>query len=80
MCELLHTSPVVQKMLVLVASLERAADVLTGFVDNDGKALGRPVGVAFDKTGALLVADDVGNTVWRVTRGAAAAASAERSD
>ena len=53
-------------------------DVLTGFVDKDGKALGRPVGVAIDKAGALLVADDVGNTVWRVTRGAATAASAER--
>src|SRR5262249_62003536 len=53
-------------------------DVLTGFVDHDGKALGRPVGVVFDKAGALLVADDVGNTVWRVTRAAATAASAER--
>jgi glucose/arabinose dehydrogenase len=41
-------------------------DVLTGFVSGDGKALGRPVGVAFDKRGALLVADDVGNVVWRV--------------
>ena len=41
-------------------------DVLTGFLDGDGKAQGRPVGVALDKTGALLVADDVGNTVWRV--------------
>jgi glucose/arabinose dehydrogenase len=43
------------------------SDVLTGFVDLNGDALGRPVGVAVDKTGALLVADDVGNTVWRVT-------------
>jgi glucose/arabinose dehydrogenase len=51
-------------------------DVLTGFVDNDGKALGRPVGVAIDKAGALLVADDVGNAVWRVTPAAAKAASA----
>ena len=42
-------------------------DVLTGFVDHDGHALGRPVGVAIDGRGALLVADDVGNTVWRVT-------------
>jgi glucose/arabinose dehydrogenase len=41
-------------------------DILTGFLDQDGKALGRPVGVAIDKAGALLVADDVGNTVWRV--------------
>lgn len=43
-------------------------DVLTGFVKDNGDALGRPVGVAMDKSGALLVADDVGNTVWRVTR------------
>jgi glucose/arabinose dehydrogenase len=42
-------------------------DVLTGFIDKDGNALGRPVGVAVDKTGALLVADDVGNRVWRIT-------------
>ena len=43
-------------------------DVLTGFLTADGKAQGRPVGVALDKDGALLVADDVGNTVWRVTK------------
>ena len=42
-------------------------DVLTGFLTPDGKAMGRPVGVAIDRTGALLVADDVGDTVWRVT-------------
>ncbi|MBC7756009.1 MAG: sorbosone dehydrogenase family protein [Bdellovibrio sp.] len=42
-------------------------DVLTGFVSKNGDAYGRPVGVALDKTGALLVADDVGNTIWRVT-------------
>jgi glucose/arabinose dehydrogenase len=42
-------------------------DVLTGFVNDDGDALGRPVGVALDQTGALLVADDVGNRIWRVT-------------
>ena len=42
-------------------------DVLTGFVTADGKAMGRPVGVAIDGRGALLVADDVGNTIWRVT-------------
>ena len=41
-------------------------DVLTGFVSKDGDAYGRPVGVAIDKRGALLVADDVGNTIWRV--------------
>jgi glucose/arabinose dehydrogenase len=42
-------------------------DVLTGFLSPKEDALGRPVGVAFDQTGALLVADDVGNVVWRVT-------------
>jgi len=42
-------------------------DVLTGFLSEDGKAYGRPVGVAIDRHGALLVADDVGNVVWRVT-------------
>jgi glucose/arabinose dehydrogenase len=42
-------------------------DVLTGFLSADGKAHGRPVGVAMDKRGALLVADDVGNAVWRVS-------------
>ncbi len=41
-------------------------DLLTGFLTPDGKAHGRPVGVIFDKSGALLVADDVGNVVWRV--------------
>jgi len=40
-------------------------DVLTGFVSAKGEAFGRPVGVALDAKGALLVADDVGNTVWR---------------
>jgi glucose/arabinose dehydrogenase len=43
-------------------------EVLTGFVSADGKAYGRPVGVAIDKRGALLVADDVGNMIWRVAR------------
>jgi len=42
-------------------------DVLTGFVRENGDAMGRPVGVAIDRRGGLLVADDVGNTVWRVT-------------
>ena len=45
----------------------KAEDVVTNFLDADGKARGRPVGLAIDKTGALLIADDVGNTVWRVT-------------
>jgi glucose/arabinose dehydrogenase len=48
-------------------------DILTGFLDKDGNALGRPVGVAIDKHGALLVADDVGNAVWRVTSGTSTA-------
>ncbi|HKI06409.1 MAG TPA: sorbosone dehydrogenase family protein [Thermoanaerobaculia bacterium] len=51
-------------------------DVLTGFVKDNGDAMGRPVGVAIDKDGALLLADDVGNTIWRVT-GAAAARAAQ---
>ncbi|WP_436870682.1 PQQ-dependent sugar dehydrogenase [Acinetobacter courvalinii] len=42
-------------------------DVLTGFLSEKGEAYGRPVGVAIDFSGALLVADDVGNTVWRVS-------------
>ncbi len=42
-------------------------DVLTGFLNDKGEARGRPVGVRLDKQGALLVADDVGNAVWRVT-------------
>ena len=44
-----------------------AIDVLAGFWSSDGNAYGRPVGVAIDKDGALLVADDVGNVIWRVT-------------
>jgi glucose/arabinose dehydrogenase len=42
-------------------------DVLTGFLDAEKNALGRPVGVAIDKTGALLVADDVGNVIWHLS-------------
>ena len=42
-------------------------DVLTGFLNREGQAMGRPVGVTVDRRGALLVADDVGNAVWRVT-------------
>jgi glucose/arabinose dehydrogenase len=45
----------------------KPVDVLTGFLDNEGNARGRPVGVIFDATGALLVADDVGNVIWRVS-------------
>lgn len=42
-------------------------DLLTGFLSGDGDAYGRPVGLAIDGKGGLLVADDVGNTVWRVS-------------
>ena len=48
-------------------------DVLTGFLNDKGEAQGRPVGVRLDKQGALLVADDVGNTIWRVTPAAKSA-------
>jgi glucose/arabinose dehydrogenase len=41
-------------------------DVLTGFIKADGNVMGRPVGIAINKRGALLVADDVGNTIWCV--------------
>jgi glucose/arabinose dehydrogenase len=43
-------------------------DVLTSFLDDRGNAQGRPVGVAVGRQGDLLVADDVGNTVWSVSR------------
>jgi glucose/arabinose dehydrogenase len=43
-------------------------DVLTGFVRENGEAMGRPAGIVVDRAGALLVADDVGNTIWRATR------------
>jgi glucose/arabinose dehydrogenase len=44
-----------------------AQDVVTGFLNSSDQARGRPVGLALDKTGGLLIADDAGNTVWRVT-------------
>jgi glucose/arabinose dehydrogenase len=44
-----------------------AQDVVTGFLNDQSQARGRPVGLTLDKSGALLVADDVGNTVWRVS-------------
>ena len=43
-------------------------DVLSGFLNQDEEAMGRPVGVVIDRQGSLLVADDVGNKVWRVSR------------
>ena len=45
----------------------KPVDVLTGFIDGNGKARGRPVAIAIDRGGGLLVVDDVGNVVWRVT-------------
>lgn len=58
----------------------KAEDVVTGFIDEaHGKSFGRPVGLAVDRAGALLIADDVGNTVWRVTaRGKAAIVASVR--
>ena len=53
-------------------------DILTGFVNQNGDAYGRPVGVAVDKAGALLVADDVGNVVWRVTPAAGSTAAVKQ--
>lgn len=53
-------------------------DVLTGFIDGQGRAQGRPVGVVIDKRGGLLAADDVGNVIWRVT-GKASAGPTPRS-
>ena len=44
-----------------------AQDVVTGFLDANHHTRGRPVGLAVDRSGALLIADDVGNTVWRVS-------------
>ncbi|MGF6273572.1 glucose/arabinose dehydrogenase [Massilia sp. UYP11] len=44
----------------------KPVEMLTGFVNQDGEAHGRPVGVAVDRKGAVLVADDVGNVIWRL--------------
>ena len=52
-----------------VPSVDAPLDVLSGFLSAEGTAYGRPVGVALDKQGALLVADDVGNVIWRVSSG-----------
>ncbi|MFA4894655.1 sorbosone dehydrogenase family protein [Brevundimonas sp.] len=50
-------------------------DVLSGFINEEDQAMGRPVGVQFDRLGALLVADDVGNVIWRVSPTTAASAA-----
>jgi glucose/arabinose dehydrogenase len=47
-----------------------AEDVVSGFLTDGDKARGRPVGLAVDAQGALLIADDTGNTVWRVSSSA----------
>ena len=51
-----------------------AQDVVTGFLDGNNRTHGRPVGLAVDRSGALLIADDVGNTVWRVSSAPATSA------
>jgi glucose/arabinose dehydrogenase len=51
--------------------------VLTGFLDKDGNARGRPVGVALAKNGTVLVADDVGNRIWTVTADQRSTAAAQ---
>ena len=57
----------------------RPVDFVTGFLGSDGKARGRPVGVTVDPRGALIVADDLSNTIWRVTPMAPAAPPAAAS-
>ena len=56
-----------------------AEDILTGFLSPTGEARGRPVGVAIDGRGALLVADDVGNVIWRVVPSAGSSVALVRS-
>jgi glucose/arabinose dehydrogenase len=53
-------------------------DVLSGFISEEDEALGRPVDVAIDQEGALLVTDDVGNIIWRVSRAASGEVQAAR--
>ena len=66
-----RTNPVGYKVVFVPFRNGRPAgppvDVVTGFMGNDGKTRGRPVGVSVDPRGALIVADDLSNTVWRVT-------------
>ncbi len=60
----------------------RPVDFVTGFIDKDGQTRGRPVGVSVDPRGALIVADDLSNTIWRITpnrpAGAAPSSSTDR--
>ena len=53
-------------------------DVLTGFLDEHRRARGRPAGVAVDRNGAIYVADDAGNTVWRLAPSAGHTAPTDR--
>ena len=57
--------------VIFVPFRERPAgdpiDFVSGFLDDDGNTRGRPVGVTVDPRGALIVADDLSNTVWRIT-------------
>jgi len=55
-------------------------DFVTGFLSKDGKAHGRPVGVTVDPRGALIVADDLSNTVWRITPDQSQSATAQNRD
>jgi len=55
-------------------------DFVTGFLSQDGKAHGRPVGVTVDPRGALIVADDLSNTVWRITPDQSQSATAQNRD
>ena len=52
--------------LKMECRMARPVEVVSGFLDAAGKARGRPAGMALDGTGALLIADDVGNVIWRV--------------
>jgi glucose/arabinose dehydrogenase len=58
----------------------KPADVLTGFLNENGDAQGRPVGVEIDRKGALLVADDVGNVIWRVAPQTRTSSNTERRE
>jgi glucose/arabinose dehydrogenase len=55
-------------LLRMAYAIGDSIDVVTGFLNSDEEAQGRPVGLEHDQTGALLVADDVGNTIWRVSK------------
>lgn len=67
-----RNKPVGYKVIFVPFSNGRPAgepvDFVTGFRDAEGKTRGRPVGVTVDPRGALIVADDLSNTVWRVSR------------